>query len=425
MAVSGTLYTYPKNFRAYKALIAAKYSGATVKVAEDFQFGVTNKSDAYLAKFPCGSVPAFEAKTGECLMEGNAIAFAVANETLRGKTTMEQAQIVQWMSIADTCVLPSVTKWVFPVLGLMPFNKNTNEEAVQGVKSFMQCLDGYLSTRTYLVGESITLADIVLACTLLRLFENVWDKSCRDGAVHATRWFDTIVHQKEVVAVIGEFEYCATAKVFNASVFKEMQAALGTGVGAQKKDSKKEEKKQAAKPKQEKPAVKEEEPKPAPKPKDPLDALPAGNFNMDDFKRFYSNNDEDKSVPYFWEKFDSENYSIWMGTYLFNDELSKVFMTCNLVGGMFQRLEKLRKNAFASVCVFGEDGNNSISGVWVWRGHELAFPLSDDWQIDYESYEWKKLDANTDETKNIVNRYFKWEGEDADGRKFNQGKIFK
>ena len=39
------------------------------------------------------------------------------------------------------------------------------------------------------------------------------------------------------------------------------------------------------------------------------------NFNMDDFKRFYSNNDEDKSVPYFWEKFDKENYSIWFGEY--------------------------------------------------------------------------------------------------------------
>ena len=57
------------------------------------------------------------------------------------------------------------------------------------------------------------------------------------------------------------------------------------------------------------------------------------------------------------------------------NELSKIFMTCNLVGGMYQRLEKLRKNAFASLCVFGSDDDNSISGVWFWRGHELAFPV--------------------------------------------------
>lgn len=50
------MYTYPDNFRAYKALIAAQYSGVQVKVASDFEFGVTNKTDAFLKKFPTGQV---------------------------------------------------------------------------------------------------------------------------------------------------------------------------------------------------------------------------------------------------------------------------------------------------------------------------------------------------------------------------------
>jgi elongation factor 1-gamma len=54
---------------------------------------------------------------------------------------------------------------------------------------------------------------------------------------------------------------------------------------------------------------------------------------MDDFKRCYSNEDESKSIPYFWEKFDPENYSIWLGEYKYNDELQKVFMSCNLISG--------------------------------------------------------------------------------------------
>ena len=62
--------------------------------------------------------------------------------------------------------------------------------------------------------------------------------------------------------------------------------------------------------------------------------------------------------------------------YLYPEELTKIFMTCNLVGGFFQRIEKLRKYAFASICVFGEDNNNVISGIWVWRGQELVFPVS-------------------------------------------------
>ena len=43
----------------------------------------------------------------------------------------------------------------------------------------------------------------------------------------------------------------------------------------------------------------------------PFAGMPKGNFDMDDFKRFYSNNDEDNSTPYFWVKFDADNYSIW------------------------------------------------------------------------------------------------------------------
>ena len=54
--VSGTLYTYPGNYRAQKIQIAAAYSGADVKVATEFEFGVTNASDAFLAKFPMGKV---------------------------------------------------------------------------------------------------------------------------------------------------------------------------------------------------------------------------------------------------------------------------------------------------------------------------------------------------------------------------------
>lgn len=124
-------------------------------------------------------------------------------------------------------------------------------------------------------------------------------------------------------------------------------------------------------------------------------------------------------------------------------------MSCNLISGMYQRLDKMRKAAFASVCLFGTDNNSTISGIWVWRGQELAFPVSfimiisckrknfqflnfilffqlcPDWQIDYESYSWTKLDAADSKTKDLVKQYFSWTGADKDGRKFNQGKIFK
>merc|ERR1712112_109704 len=162
-----------------------------------------------------------------------------------------------------------------------------------------------------------------------------------------------------------------------------------------------------------------------PKKTDPLDPLPKGTFDLEDWKRFYSNNDEDKGCEYFWSKFDPSCYSIWRGDYRYNKELTQIFMSCNLMGGMFQRLEKLKKNAFASAMLFGENNNSSISGIWVFKGHQLAFDLCEDWAIDSGSYEWTKLDSKGEECKKLVTQYWKWEGEDTEGRKFNQGKILK
>lgn len=51
-----TLYTYPENFRAYKALVAAQYAGSSIIIAPNFVFGETNKQDAFLKKFPAGKV---------------------------------------------------------------------------------------------------------------------------------------------------------------------------------------------------------------------------------------------------------------------------------------------------------------------------------------------------------------------------------
>jgi len=42
---------------------------------------------------------------------------------------------------------------------------------------------------------------------------------------------------------------------------------------------------------------------------------------------------------------------------------------------MFQRLDRMRKHSFGSMIVFGENNNNSVGGLWMWRGHELAFTV--------------------------------------------------
>jgi len=428
----GTLYTFPENFRAYKALIAAQYSGAKIKVASsppDFVYGETNKQADFLKKFPLGKVPAFEGKDGVNLFQSNAIAYHVSNNDLHGKTHTDAVLVQQWIEFAENEILPAALTWVFPCMGIMQFNKLNTDRAKEDVKVALGVLNQHLLTRTYLVGERITLADICVACNLLSLYKLVLDPEFRGPFQNVNRWFTTLVNQPQFEAVIGKnFTLAEKMAQFDAKKFEELN-------GTKKKDSKpkketvtpKKEEKKPETPKPAKPAADEEDDdefsdRPS---KDPFSQLPKGKFDMEAWKRTYSNSDTlTVALPYFWENLDTENYSLWYCEYKYPEELKLIFMSCNLISGMFQRLDRMRKNAFGSMIVFGENNNSTISGVWCWRGQELAFTLSEDLQIDYESYSWKKLEPNSDKTKKLVKEYFAWEG-DFDGKKFSQGKIYK
>jgi len=452
----GTLYTFPGNFRAYKAQIAAQYSGAKLTVAgeDKFKMNDTNRTAEYVKKFPTGKVPAYENDAGVHLFESNAIAHFLSNEQLRGKTLAEQSQVLQWIEYGEREINPASATLVYPCMGIMQFNKQNHERAKDELQHILHLLNDYLRTRTYLVGERITLADIAVGCDLLLLFQWIIEPSLREPYPHVTRWFLTLIHQKEFQAVLGtDYKLCEKTAQFDPKKFaeishhaqqpqtqaraKNVSQSDETAKGEKKKGhEEKPAKEAAAKPaKKEKPAEQHDDDAAGdetddiyanePKQKDPFADMPKSSFNMDEFKRVYSNEDTaEKAIPYFWKNFDKENCSIWFCEYKYSEELTQVFMTCNLISGFFQRLDKLRKNAFGSMCVFGENNNNTITGIWVWRGQGLAFELSPDWQVDYDSYTWKKLSPDDENTKKLVSQYFLWEGE-HNGKKFNQGKIFK
>jgi len=422
--VTGTLYTYPENFRAYKALIAAEYSGASIKVASqppEFILGQTNKTDEFLAKFPLGKVPAFTSSDGQKnISESNAIAFYLANEQLRGgKSVEDQAFIQQWISFAENEILPPTCTWVFPCIGIMPFNKAATAKAKEDLKRALTALNSHLLFQTYLVGERVTLADICVMSNLLMAYKWVLDPEFRAGFNNVTRWFVTMINQKQVKKVIGEFTLCSKMAEFDPKKLVEVSAggAGGNAAVAPKKEAKaagKPARKEAALPTTATTAPSMDDELAAPKKdnKDPFSGFPKSDFILDEFKRVYSNEDiKLKAIPYFWDHFDKENFSIWLCEYKYPEDLGLMFQNENLITGMFQRLDKLNKNAFAAVGAFGKSRDAQIQGLWVWRGKELAFPLSVNWQVDYESYDWYKLDPATDSTKALVEAFFLHEEE--------------
>merc|ERR1712228_472507 len=112
-------------------------------------------------------------------------------------------------------------------------------------------LNEHLLHHTYLVGERVTLADVVVACTMISLYQNVLDSGFRKPFGNVNRWFTTIVNQPQVKKVVGAIKLAEKMAQFDAKKFAEMQKETGAGSG--KKDNKKEKKeKPAQQPKQEK-----------------------------------------------------------------------------------------------------------------------------------------------------------------------------
>lgn len=417
----GKLYGSEKSFRTQKVLIAAKIANRDVKLA-----GEKPPHD----KFPLGVTPAYE--------DGNVHLFGAESIALHLTGQCNPAccpEIVQWLQWAEGRLLPNVLGYVLPSVSAAHLTNEEVESAKSELLAQLKHLNEVLLSRTYLVGERMSIADISVALDLLPAYQHVLDDNARVGLTNVNRWFKTIINQPDVKQVLGEVTFAAHPAKFDHAKFKELSAALHAHKGGHRETPHKPHKdnKDAKKGKDKKKETHNEEEMDAadevhasePKAADPFASMPKGTFEMDAFKRVYSNEDTaTKAIPYFWEHFDPENYSIWFAEYKYPEDLTLTFMSCNLISGMYQRLEKLKKNAFASVCLFGTDNNSTISGIWVWRGHELVFTLCPDWQIDYESYDWKKLDPKDEKTKKLVNEYLMWEG-DFDGKKFNQGKIFK
>jgi elongation factor 1-gamma len=84
-------------------------------------------------------------------------------------------------------------------------------KAKEDMGDALKKMDQSLKDQTFLVGDKITLADIVLASTLLYPFKLVCDKTFLAPYPNVVRWFEACVGQPEFEAVVGKIEICETS----------------------------------------------------------------------------------------------------------------------------------------------------------------------------------------------------------------------
>ncbi|KEF61767.1 elongation factor 1-gamma [Exophiala aquamarina CBS 119918] len=412
----GKLYGFKDNARSTALLAVAKENGLDIELVETRP---PNVSTDYLKLNPLGRVPTFVGSNGFTLTESIAIAiyFTSQNEktTLLGKTKQDYASIVRWLSFSNAELLPQLGGWFRPLIGRDPYNKKSVDDAKNAALAVLKVFEQHFLVHTFLVGERITLADLYTASQIARGFQYVLDKAWRDENPNTTRWYETIVNQPIWKAIIEEPIFVAEAVKYTPPKkdAKPVKAPTPAAPKADKKPAKEEEE--------------EDEPKPEVKAKHPLESLSKPSLILDDWKRKYSNEDtRTVALPWFWEQYKPEDYSLWKIDYKYNDELTMIFMTSNLIGGFFNRLEASRKYLFGAASVYGVANDSVIQGAFLVRGDEAlpAFDVAPDW----ESYEFTKLDPSKPEDRAFVEDQWSWDKPiDVNGKTYEwaDGKVFK
>lgn len=426
------LHAGKTNKNAFKALIVAQYTGIQVELAQNFEMGVSNKTPEFSRMNPIGKVPVLETPDGP-LFESNAIARYVTrlktDNPLYGSSLIEYGHIEQWIDFAALEIDANILNWYRPRLGRAPYLPPAEEAAVSALKRALGALNSHLALNTYLVGHSLTLADIVMTCNLYLGFSQVLTKSFTSEFPHVERYFWTMVNQPNFKKVLGEVTQTESVppvqSVKNPSQPKDSGKSKPKPKDEVKKEAKREVQKEAVKPKAEE-AGGEEEDAPKPRPKNSLDLLPPSKMILDEWKRLYSNtksNFREVAIKGFWDMYDPEGYSLWFCDYKYNDENTVSFVTLNKVSGFLQRMDLARKYAFGKMLVIGSKPPYKVKGLWLFRGQEIPqFVLNECY--DMELYDWTKVDISDDTQKERVNQMIE-DHEPFEGEVLLDAKCFK
>jgi elongation factor 1-gamma len=425
MAPIGTLWTVPYQHTGKIIRAVAAFAGVEIALPASYEHFVDNKKPEFLAKFPHGKIPAFDGADGFKLFEGTSIARYVAslapNSGLLGGSLEDAALVDQWVHVTETEV-DIYTNFIRGLCaGRIPYSKPAHTFFTELQTRALETLNAHLSTRTFFVGERITLADIFIAGVIQKAVAITIDAPLRAKIPNLIRHLETIVNQPKLKDIFGETTYVEKAIQFVPPAKEKKEAKSTPAAPAAPKAEKKPKAKADDDDDEEEPLVPEE-----PKVRNPLEDLPKSTFNLEDWKRAYSNKETrgaGGSLEWLYENFDYAGFSVWRVDFKYNGELTQTFMSSNQIGGFFNRLEASRKYLFGSVGVLGTTGDSVISGALILRGQE-AKPVVDV-APDWESYEYKKLDVkdNTDD-KAFFEAALAWDLE-VNGKKWVDGKNFK
>lgn len=181
--------------------------------------GQTNRTPEFLAKFPMGKVPALECADGFCLAEGAAIAMYLAGsgpkaEQLLGPVTdaKTRAAINEWVFFAENeFVANAMPAAIMCVFNIVPYDEQKyNTSAANLLRALKRLEVALQGGKKYLVGDQITLADIMVAPPLFFASAFLIDNEMKKDVPEAVRYLKELSELPEFKNVFGELKSIET-----------------------------------------------------------------------------------------------------------------------------------------------------------------------------------------------------------------------
>lgn len=168
------------------------------------------KSEAYKKLTTTDKFPLLETNEG-CLHESTAIAkyFCTLAGKFLGSNAIERSQVDQWVAYANTTLLPTCYTVYKAIFGWAEVEKADYDQASKDLKAYAKVLNTALEGKQFLVGDSASLADVVVGSVLQYAFQTTLDGGFRKAMKNLEPWAARVYGMSEFKAVHGATQLCA------------------------------------------------------------------------------------------------------------------------------------------------------------------------------------------------------------------------
>jgi glutathione S-transferase/translation elongation factor EF-1beta len=192
------------HFFYYNVKMTADYVGVPLQtvVVDEAMAG----SAEFKAKKAHGQFPLLELADGTLIRESTAIASFIARQAGRsdfvGATAFEEASVSQFLDFGNSTLTPLFRTIAFHTFGIA-VDEAAYKKAVQDMKNQVKVINEKLKGKSWLVGDSLTLADIATFNILILPFAFVLDGGFRKAMPDITAWFDKMSKLPVVARTAG------------------------------------------------------------------------------------------------------------------------------------------------------------------------------------------------------------------------------